>query len=165
MFAAFYLFLDHRLAFLILSALLISAAAPLAIAWARLLPDEKPPFSFPPPSPVKQSANTDTSAHKSAGRDSFAVTLLIFVTLNFLWQIPGAPREFLLARAASLIPEPWLQGVLLFCRGFFLAIPGVAAAYSVFRRHDLRIPLIVAGVLVPLLSFAAPWLRAAFLAP
>jgi hypothetical protein len=156
--------LDPRLGFLALSALLVGAATPLAIAWVRLLPPEKPPFSFERSSKTVQSDEKDTTGSKT-GRESFAITLLIFVTLSFLWQIPGAPRDVLLSRVASLIPEPWFHGTLLFCRGLFLAIPILAVAYSAFRPHKNRIPLIFAGILVPLLWLTAPLLRAAFLSP
>jgi hypothetical protein len=163
MFAA--ILLDPRLGFLLLSVLVIGAAIPLAIAWARLLPEEKPPFSFPDPSETDPSADANSSARPKAARDPFAITLLIFVTLSFLWQVPGVPRNFLLSAGASFVPESWFQDVLLFCREFFMAIPAIAAAYSVFQPHKIRIPLILGGILVPLLWFTAPWLRAAFLSP
>lgn len=157
--------LDPRLAFVLLSALLIGAAIPLAIAWAKLLPEEKPPFGSFEASETDQSAETNSAGRSDSTRDPFAVVLLIFVTLSFISQFPGVPFDFLLSRAAAFIPEPWVQGALLFCRGFFIAIPAIGAWYSVFRRHAIRIPLVFAGLLVPLLWLAAPWLRRAFLSP
>jgi len=159
------IFLEPRFAFVFLCALVIGAAAPLAIAWARLLPDEKPPFNFPRASETEQSADTDSSDGSNAARDPFAIVLLIFVTLSFVWQLPGVPRDSALSQATAFVPDPWVHGLLLFCRGFFVAIPAVAGVYSVFRRHAIRIPLIFAGILVPLLWLAAPWLRAALLSP
>ena len=155
--------LNPRLAFVLLSALLIGAAIPLAIAWAKLLPEEKPPFGSFQASETDQSAETNSAGLSDSTRDPFAVVLLIFVTLSFISQFPGVPYDFLLSRASAFTHEPWFQGALLFCRGFFIAIPVIAAAYSVFRRHAIRIPLIFAGILVPLLWLAVPWLRPAFL--
>jgi hypothetical protein len=163
MFAAF--LFDPRLAFLALCALLIGAAAPLAIAWARLLPEERPPFRFHRPSTRKTPNATFAQVPSNAARDYFAVTLLVFVTLSFLWQIPGFPREFVVSHAAAYVPEPWLQGLMLFGRGFLVAVPALAAGYSIFRQNEIRIPLIAAGVLVPILWLVNPWLKAALLAP
>ena len=157
--------LDPPLAFVLLSALLIGAAIPLAIAWAKLLPEEKPPFGSFQASETDQSAETNSVGGSDSMRDPFAALLLLFVTLSFISQFPGVPYDFLLSRASAFIHEPWFQGALLYCRGFFIVIPVIAAAYSVFRRHALRIPLIFAGILVPLLWLAVPWLRRAFLSP
>jgi hypothetical protein len=156
--------LEPRLAFLSLCALLLGTATPLAIAWARLLPEEPSPFRFERSSRTKLSAAMVPLRHSNASRDPFAIVLLIFVTMSFLYQLPGLPRDFLISQAASLIPEPWLHDLLLFSRGFFITIPVLAAVYSLFRPNEIRLPLILAGVLVPLLWLASPWLRAAFLA-
>ena len=163
MIAAF--LLDPRLAFLALCALLIGAATPLAIAWARLLPEERPPFRFHGPSTRKTSHPTLAQVPSNSARDYFAVTLLFFVTLSFLWQLPGVPRDFLVSHAAAFVPEPWLQRSLLFGRGFPVAIPAVAAGYSILRQNEIRIPLAAAGVLVPILWLVNPWLQAALVAP
>jgi hypothetical protein len=163
MFAA--LLLDRRLAFLALCALLFGAATPLAIAWAGLLPEERPPFRFHRPSTRKAPHPTFAQVPSNAARDYFAVTLLVFVTLSFVWQLPGFPRGFVVSHAAAHVPEPWLQGLLLFSRGFLIAIPAVAAGYSILRQNEIRIPLIAAGVLVPTLWLVNPWLKAALAAP
>lgn len=157
--------LDPRLAFVLILALLIGAAIPLAIAWAKLLPEEKPPFGSFQASERDQSAETNSAGRSKSTRDPVAVVLLIFVTLSFISQFPGVRYDFLLSRASAFIHEPWFQRALLVCRGFFIATPVIAAAYSVFRRHAIRIPLILAGILVALLWLAVPWLRAAFLSP
>ena len=157
--------LDPRLAFVLLLALLIGAAIPLAIAWTKLLPEEKPPFGSFRASETGQSAETNSAGRSDSTRDPFAVVLLIFVTLSFISEFPGVPYDFLLSRGAAFVHEPWLQGALLFCRGFLIAIPVIAAAYSVFRRNAIGIPLIFAGALVPLLWLAVRWLRPAFLSP
>jgi hypothetical protein len=156
---------DPRLAFLALCVLLIGAATPLAMAWARLLPEECPPFRFHSPSTRKTPHPTFAQVPSNAARDYFALTLLVFVTLSFLWQIPGFPRNFVVSHAAAFVPEPWLQGLMLFSRGFLVAIPVIAAGYSIFRQNKIRIPLIAAGVIVPILWLVNPWLKAALVAP
>lgn len=157
--------LDPWLAFVLLSALLIGAAIPLAIAWAKLLPEEEPPFSSFRALETDGSAKANPVGRSDSTRDPFAVVLLIFVTLSYISQFPGVPYDFLLLRTSAFIHEPWFQGALLFCHGFFIAIPVIAAWYSLFRRHAIRLPLIFAGILVPLLWLAVPWLRRAFLSP
>ena len=159
------IFLDPRLALVLLSVLVLAAGIPLAIAWVKLLPEEKPSFDRHGSPETERPTGSDFASSWKAGRDPFAATLLVFVTVSFLCEIPGVPRDFLVSRAAAFVPEPWLHGLLLFCRGFFIAIPAIAAVYSAFRPHAIRIPLIFAGVLVPVLWLTAPWLRAALLSP
>jgi hypothetical protein len=55
----------------------------------------------------------------------------------------------------------WIEFALIW---FFVTVPGFAAAYSLVRPNFLRVPLIAAGVLVPLLWLLAPPLRAALTA-
>ena len=155
--------LEPRFAFLFLCMLLLGAATPLAAAWSHLLPEEPPPFRFERSSRTKRFAGVVPLHHATAVRDPFAIVLLVFVTASFLRQLPGLPQDLLLSQAASLIPEPWLRDLLLFFRWFFVVIPLLAAVYSLFRPNAIRLPLILAGVLVPLLWLASPWLRAAFL--
>ncbi len=80
------------------------------------------------------------------------------------WQLPGLPRDFVLLRIAPYVPEPWLQGLVLFTKGFLVVMPGAGAVYSIFRRNQIRAPLIAAGILVPLIWLVLPWLRAALAA-
>src|SRR5260370_1424600 len=81
--------IDHRLALVAFAALLIAAAAPLASAWARLLPEEPPPFELPPaPSSAEQTPSNRETRRKG---DPFAIFLLLCVTLSFLLKFPAFP--------------------------------------------------------------------------
>jgi hypothetical protein len=156
--------LDPRLAFVLLCALLLAAAAPLAIAWARLLPEEPPSFRIHRALTYRVYGPAYNRESHNPPRDYFAVFLLFLVTLSFLCQVPGFPHEFVSFRSATFIPEPWLHGLILFCRGFLVVIPVLAAGYSLFRATEIRMHLIISGILVPLLWIVVPWLRAALLA-
>ena len=81
--------IDHRLALLALAALLIAAAAPLAYAWASLLPEEPPPFEVPAVSPPAEGVAS--TAKSPVKKDRFAVFLLVCVTLSYLLRFPGLP--------------------------------------------------------------------------
>jgi hypothetical protein len=156
--------LDPRLAFLLLCILLIAAAIPIAFAWARLLPEEQAPFRFHRSSERATGDLTPAPEQADSRRDPFAVVLLVCVSLSYLWQLPGLPRDFVLLRMAPYVPEPWLNGLVLFIKGFLVVMPGAGAVYSIFRRNQIRAPLIAAGILVPLIWLALPWLRAALAA-
>ena len=88
--------IDHRWAFLLLAVLLMAAAIPLASAWARLLPEEPPPFPIEPGSfpTIDQQLPPETPSRRH--RDliiSFA--LLVCITLTYLIRFPGFPSSAL----------------------------------------------------------------------
>jgi len=162
MFAAFSL--DHRLAFLFFAVLFLGAAVPLAIAWARLLPEDPPPFD-PKRAPLRQPEEiTIYMPEGFVPRDPFATFLLACVTLSYLLQFPGLPGEAAIHWLASVLPETTLNWLLLAGRAFFVVTPGLAACYSVLRPNPVRVPLIVAGILVLSLWLLLPPLHAAFVA-
>ena len=151
--------IDHRLALVAFAALLIAAAAPLASAWARLLPEEPPPFELPPaPSPPEQTPSNRETRPKG---DPFAIFLLLCVTLSFLLKFPGLPVAAALQILSVRMPPEDFHWLVLGARVFFAAVPGLAAVYSAIRPNPMRIPLIVAGVFVILLWCLSPMLRAA----
>ncbi len=150
--------MDHRLALVAFAALLIAAAAPLASAWARLLPEEPPPFEVPAPSPPEQTPSNRETRRKG---DPFAIFLLLCITLSFLLKFPGLPVAAALQRLSGMLPPDYFNWLVLGARVFFAAMPGLAAVYSAIRPNPMRIPLIVAGVFVILLWFLSPMLRAA----
>ncbi len=156
--------LDPRLAFLLLCILLVAAAIPIAFAWARVLPEEQPPFRFHRSSERATGELTRAPEQPDSRREPFAVMLLVCVSLSYLWQLPGLPRDFVLLRIAHYVPEPWFQGLFLFTKGFLVVMPGAAAIYSIFRRNQIRAPLIAAGILVPLIWLVLPWLHGALVA-
>jgi hypothetical protein len=152
--------MDHRVAFVVLVALLIGAGAPLAFAWARLLPEDDPPFPIEPgsfPSVDHEAPQEPTSGNK----DYFvAVPLLFCVTVAFVFRVPGFPGGTLLARLGVAGSE-WGAiaahvGVALFAIG--------AAVFGALRPGPLRVPFIAAGALTLILWFLGPVLVAAVLA-
>ena len=151
--------IDHRLALVALAALLIAVAAPLAYAWARLLPEEPPPFEVPAASP---SAEDPTSASKRRPKKDFvAVLLLVCLTLSYVLKFPGLPAAAVLQWLSTLLPTYYFGWSVVAGRWFFLVVPGVAAVYSALRPNPIRIALLTAGLLVLALWLLSPILRAA----
>ncbi len=153
--------LDHRLAFVFLCALVVGAAVPLAMAWARVLPEDAPPFASPRVSSRGSKEELPAEGAETEKNDPFAMVLLVIVTLSYVLQFPGLPGEAALHWLSTLMPEIWLKCGLLAGRAFFVVTPGLAACYSVVRPHSLRVPLIGAGILVLLLWILEPILLAA----
>jgi hypothetical protein len=151
--------IDHRLALLALAALLIAAAAPVAYAWARLLPEEPPPFGVPAVSPPAEDLAPNPKS--PAKKDFAAVFLLVCVTLSYVLRLPGLPLVAGLQWLSTLLPADCFNWTLRAGRWFFVVVPGVAAAYSVLRPNPMRIALIIGGLLVLALWLVSPMLRAA----
>ena len=76
--------LNPRLAVLLMMALLIGAAIPLALAWVSILPPEREPFS--PPDLPRQSPPQ---------RDRFAIFLLSNMSLSALAAIPRIAETYI----------------------------------------------------------------------
>lgn len=161
MFAA--LLLDHRLALALLCALLLGAAVPLAFAWTRIFPEEQPPFQFDRPSRSRFPRVVPVRTKHHPRTNPVALALLVGVSLSYLLQLPGLPREAVLARLAAYVPEIWLHWLMRIGWGFLLVVPAVAAVYSVFQPNRVRVPLLAAGILVPLLWLLIPLLQAALI--
>ena len=151
--------IDHRLALLALGALLIAAAAPLAYAWTKLLPEEPPPFEAPAGAPAPEGLPSNWQS--PAKKDPFAVFLLGCVTLSYVLKFPGLPLATGLQWLSTLLPTDYLNCTVLGGRAFFVVVPGLGAAYSALRPNPVRIALIVGGLLVLALWLVSPMLRAA----
>jgi hypothetical protein len=145
--------IDHRLALVLLSALILAAAAPIAAAWARLLPAEREAFARPGDARPRQP------------RDSFAIVLLCFVTISFLIRLPGIPLDAIRPWLEAHLFAPWPERLLGSASFLLVFLPGFASCYAILRPNPLRRPLLWAGVLVLLLWFATPYLSAAWLSP
>jgi hypothetical protein len=163
MFAA--LPLDPRIAFLLLAALIIGAAVPLAIGWARLLPEEKPPFELE--NPWHRTARPLASIYDSEPVpqkiDLGAIILLVLLTVAFALQFPGVPREPALNSLPDHVPDAqnWFE-IALPC--LLILVSVVAILHGAVRRSFLRWQLIVGGSLVLLLWIVAQWLYGALAA-
>lgn len=157
MFAIF--LIDHRLALLALAALLIAAAAPLAYAWAKLLPEEPPPFEVPAGSPPAEEVVSNPK--RPTKKDPIAFFLLICLTLSYLLRFPGLPVATGLQWLSTLLPADYFSYAMLAGRWVFMVVPGVAAVYSALRPNPMRLASLVGGLLVLALWLASPILRAA----
>ena len=162
MFAA--LLLDHRLALLLLSAPVIGPAVPLAFAWARVLPEDPPPFAEVGSSSLRPK-NRRLSDEAGVGkRDPVAIALLLCVTFSYVLQLPGLNTHLGLGTLPKVIPQDTIGWLNFGLTWFFVAVPGFAVFYALLRPNFLRIPLIAAGVLVLLLWLLAAPLHAALTA-
>ena len=153
------LVLDHRLAFLFLAVLNLGAAAPLALGWARVLPEEPPPFGNAEDSLRRTSP--PAAALTSKRRDPFAILLLLCVTVSYASQLPGIPHGLGGGSIPAVVAHPtggWIEFAAMW---FLVLIPGFAFVYSLLRPNFLRAPLIAAGMLILLLWLLAAPLRAA----
>ena len=158
-------FLDHRLAFVFLGALVVGAAVPLAMAWARVIPEDAPPLARNEDSRGGATEELPGEGESGGNRDLFAIVLLVFVTLSYALRFPRFPTGAVLHWLSTRMPEVWWDWGLLAGRAFFVVTPGLAACYSAVRPNFLRIPLIAAGILVLLLWLLQPMLFAAMTAP
>ncbi|PYU38176.1 MAG: hypothetical protein DMG54_30985 [Acidobacteria bacterium] len=153
------LVLNHRLAFLCLAVLNLGAAAPLALGWARVLPEEPPPFGNAEDSLRRTSP--PAAALTSKRRDPFAILLLLCVTVSYASQLPGIPHGLGGGSIPAVVAHPtggWIEFGAIW---FLVLIPGFASVYSLLRPNFLRVPLIAAGMLILLLWLLAAPLHAA----
>ena len=156
---------DYRLAFLSLTALIVGAAIPLAFAWARVLPEDPPPFesSAPSPASLEQEPTHEVSPHPSK-RDAKSIILLVCVTLAYILQFPGVPGDAAAHWLNTILPGSPAAYVVFTADSVLLVITGVAACYSLLGSSPLRVPLSIGAELVLLLWLLAPLLRTALLA-
>ncbi len=129
-----------RLALVCWCALLLGAAMPLAIGWARIVPADDP--------------------EERVSHDRFAIVLLVLVTLSFLLQLPGFSSSTIERWLGAVMPQPLARQIFSWGAVFFAVIPGPAAMYVILRPSPLRRPLIASGILVPALWLVGPYLAA-----
>jgi hypothetical protein len=141
--------LDARLALVLYGLLLVTAAAPIAQAWLRLLPSEREPFARP-------DAERSKPEH-----DAFAIFLLANISLSLLLRIPGVDVSWLSRWITSLLPQEGAVHAPMIGFIWFGFIPGLAAAYSAVRANPIRVQLLVGGVLTLALWLGGPYLWAA----
>jgi hypothetical protein len=157
MFAA--LLLAPQIAFLLLAGLVVGAAVPLAMGWARLLPEERPPFEIENPRRRSPSPAASIYSNEPEERrlDPGAIMLLVLLTVAFAAQFPGVPRMDALNSLPDHLPkaEEWFE-IALPC--LLLLVCVIAILYGALRRSFLRVQLVVAGSVVLLLWVMGPWL-------
>jgi len=155
--------MDHRLAFVALVALLIGAGTPLAFAWARLVPEDAPPFPIEPGSfpsvdhEVVQEQSTRRRDHWVAG------PLVFCLTVMFVFRVPGFPSGTVLAWVGETIPGVSEHWSVIAVRGIVALVGVGAGVFGAVRPGSLRIPLIAAGATTLILWFLGPLLQAAML--
>jgi hypothetical protein len=156
--------IDHRLALLALAALIVGAAIPLAFAWARILPEDPPPFHTAPLSDGPEPRATPEELPRPK-RDSVPIVLLVCVTLSYAIQFPGVPRRTALHWLESRIPEVPPLWVFWGVVSLVAVLNAGVAGYAIFRPNPLRVPLSVSAALVLVLWLLAHFLRVALVAP
>ena len=156
------LLINHRLAFLALTALLLGAAIPLAFAWARVIPDDRTPFQIDPPRSGRRR-DAIFPPPLSSNRDTLVIVPILFVTLAYIVQFPGFPRQAALqwlGQAFSAFAPFWMS---LGARVLAGVVTVGVASHALSKPDPLRIPLGVGAVLVLLLWLTGSFLRTALL--
>lgn len=133
--------MDPHLAFLAGLVFLLSPAAPLAIAWVRLIP-----------------GGEETEEHIPF--DGASVLMLLVVTLSYVLLLPGVTLGLLENRLDSLLPADLRDGLQLAARFLAVYLPACVMVYARPRRGPLRDLLLWAGFLVLL-----AWLAKSYLLP
>lgn len=138
--------LNPRLSAFLIMVLLSGAAVPLALAWIRILPPEREPFSRP-----------DRPAPKSP-HDRFANFLLLNVSLSLLAAIPRIADTLHLPQLMGILPPSWVETSTVILLIWLVFVPALAAAYSAVRANPIRPQLILGGILVLALWLLSPTL-------
>jgi hypothetical protein len=138
--------LNPRFAVLLLMALLLGAAFPIALAWVSILPPEREPFSSP------------DAPRPRASFDGPSTFFLINVSLSLLAAVPRIADTFHLDALPKLFPSSWVEHIEMILSIWLIFFPALAAAYSAVRPNPIRKHLIVGGILVLLLWLLSPTL-------
>jgi hypothetical protein len=151
-------------AFLFLIAIVVAAGIPLAFAWARILPEDAPPFQIEPgsfpsvdiePAPPPEKRKLDTTS----------LLLLLCVTLTYLLRFPSMPIGQVLGWLTKTFSAPTASSIASTIRVILLLGTALAACLAALRPNRLRTPLIAAAGLALFLWLVAPILQSAIIAP
>ncbi len=153
--------MDHRLAIVLLAGLVVGAGAPLATAWVRLLPEDAAPFAGSAKATGSAEESIEAGEKRKKQGDRIALGLLVFMTISYVLQFPGVPRDAVLHWLANRFDTTSADLITRGASAFFAFVPGLAACYSLLRANFARIPLVAAGILVLLLWLFGPLLQAA----
>lgn len=143
---------------------MVGAGAPLALCWSRLFPEDEAPFGGAEKAARSAEQGVDSGEKRTKQGDHIAIALLVFVTISYVLQFPGVPRDAVLHELARRFDATSADLITLGARAFFAFVPGLAACYSLLRANFARIPLVAAGILVLLLWLFGPQLQAALVA-
>lgn len=156
---------DHRVAFFALVTLFVVAAIPLAYAWARVVPEERPPFEIEPPLYPGVELEPLPEQSTQPRRKTLAIALLVCVSISYLLQFPGFPRDAVLHWVGAVLSGSAAAWAIFGAEMGLIAATGFAACYAFLNPGPLRIPLTAAAALVLILWLLSPLLRIALLAP
>jgi len=153
----------YRFAFAAHAALLVGTAIPLAYAWARVLPEDAPPFKIEPGSfPAMDLAPPDAPV-RSRKADLLSLVLLLCVTLTYLSRFPGVPLAPLLHWIHSTFPAAAANWIVGGGKIILVVGTGLAACLATVRPGPMRVPLVTAASLVLTLWLLGPILQSALL--
>jgi hypothetical protein len=159
----FIFIVGYRLAFLTLAALFVAAAIPLAFAWARILPEDRPPFEIEPPSYPSVELEPPQDPPRDPMRNPVAIVLLVGITMGYILEFPGFPREALLRWLASIFSVSATTWIAFGANTLLIVAAGGAIGYAILNPGPLRFPLATAAALVLILWILVPLLRIALL--
>jgi hypothetical protein len=138
--------LPPRVAALLVMALLVGAAVPLALAWVSILPPEREPFSRPDLPRPRTSI------------DRPSTFFLINVSLSMFAAIPRFAETLHLDSFLQRFTMSWAEHTEMILSIWFVFVPALAAAYSAVRPNPIRKHLIVGDILVLALWLLSPTL-------
>jgi len=156
--------IDHRVAFLALAALVVAAGIPLAFAWTRVFPEDRPPFQIEPPSHPSVGTELAPVPFGDPVRNPIAIGLLVCVTVAYLVQFPGVPRPAIVDWLNSTLAESSVVWIIVVVKVLVIMAGGWTLYYGILKPGPLRWPLISAAALVLIQWMVAPLLRVALLA-
>ncbi|HXT77142.1 MAG TPA: hypothetical protein VN780_12690 [Candidatus Eisenbacteria bacterium] len=153
----------YRLAFAALAALLVGTAIPLAYAWARVLPEDAPPFKIEPGSFPAVDLEQPDAPVRNRKADLLSLLLLLCVTLTYLTRFPGMPLAALLHWVHSVFPAAAANWIVWGGKIMLVVGTGLAACLATVRPGPMRVPLVTAASLVLTLWLLGPILQSALL--
>jgi hypothetical protein len=156
--------MDHRVALFALVTLIVAAAIPLAFAWARVLPEEPPPFQIEPGSFPSVDLEPPQEVSTRPERSALAIALLVCVTIGYVLQVPGVPRDAAVRWLNTILSGSTALWVTFGTEAALVVTASFAAGYAILRPGPLRTPLGMAAALVLILWLIGPLLRLAMLA-
>jgi hypothetical protein len=154
---------DHRMAFFALAALVVAAAIPLAFAWARMFPEDRPPFEIEPPSYPSVEFEPPQDRPRDPMRNPVTILLLVGVTMGYVLEFPGFPRDALLRWLGSMFSASTIAWIAFGANTLLIVTAGGAIGFAILNPGPLRFPFATAAAMVLILWLLAPLLQVALL--